>query len=300
MKKTKSKKLKSTKVKKAPSFTFSRTTIYFALSVTALIFITNTVFSNNSKSLSDNSLNVLGQKSQGQSLEARGNKTANSRKIETQIESANAKIEIKDNKLKIKYKASDEGREDIEEEEIEISKEDIEEPDVDEPTEDGTETATEGAKKNKVKVWSHFPLSINPETYELIVTTPAGTKVVAILPEKAIQNMLSNNISTRIGIIPSGTESGELVDDTDEDIEEGTESGITTTITPILIEDSEDIVLELEDDKLVYKIKGEKKFKIMGFIPVSSPVTAVVSAEDGELIKTENSFLTNLIDLLSP
>ena len=49
----------------------------------------------------------------------------------------------------------------------------------------------EGAK---FSVESDFPLSVNPATRELTITTPACAKVVAILPQQAIDNMLTAGI----------------------------------------------------------------------------------------------------------
>src|SRR5689334_19454857 len=44
--------------------------------------------------------------------------------------------------------------------------------------------------EKSVGALSAFPLSVNKTTNELTVTTPAGTKVVTILPEQAVNSML--------------------------------------------------------------------------------------------------------------
>lgn len=59
------------------------------------------------------------------------------------------------------------------------------------------------------------------------------------------------------------------------------------------------IKLEIKNNEMVYKLKGEKKFRIFGVIPVSTPATAYVSAESGKLVEQEQSLLTDLIRLIS-
>ena len=50
----------------------------------------------------------------------------------------------------------------------------------------------------------------------------------------------------------------------------------------------------------VYEIAGVKNHKFLGFIPVQTEVTAVVSAETGELVATEDvSLVEQVVDLLS-
>lgn len=121
-----------------------------------------------------------------------------------------------------------------------------------------------------------FPLSINTETNELIVTTPAGIKVVTILPDQAVANMLAQNVLDEV----DEPEPDQLPDENVGEIEDSIE-------------------LEEEDGVLVYKIKGFKRQRILGIFDVAIDRTAVVSAETGELISTEQSFLQRLLDLIS-
>src|SRR3990167_5176005 len=53
--------------------------------------------------------------------------------------------------------------------------------------------------RNKIFAQTHFPLMVNLETNELIVTTPKGTKTVTILPDKAVENMLAANVLDQLG-----------------------------------------------------------------------------------------------------
>ncbi|KKU16367.1 MAG: Peptidyl-prolyl cis-trans isomerase [Candidatus Woesebacteria bacterium GW2011_GWC2_45_9] len=106
------------------------------------------------------------------------------------------------------------GDDDEDVDEIENEVEDEDENEIEDEEELEVESGTEAAKiKVKIKVKrvdnrfvitereieaeTNFPLSVNPETRELTVTTPAGEKVVTILPDQAVSNMLANNVFDR-------------------------------------------------------------------------------------------------------
>ena len=199
-------------------------------------------------------------------------------KVKTKIEDdGTQKIEVEQGKLKIKYviengkvvlKAEDESGE-----EVEIEDEDLEE--LEQEIEDsGIKVATEsgrikfGGNQNAI---TNFPLSINPTTNELIVTTPAGEKIVTILPDQAIANLLATNI---VNVI------------------EASESAGTSTAASI--------ELTVRDGKVVYEIDGKKKSRLFGFIPVDTKIKAFVSAETGNVVAKQESILSRVVDLLSP
>jgi hypothetical protein len=81
--------------------------------------------------------------------------------------------------------------------------------------------------KNKVAAQSRFPIMVNLETNELMITTPKGTKTVTVLPDKAVENMLAANVLDQLGgkgglqwlayqdEINQATKSGDLDDDDD-------------------------------------------------------------------------------------
>jgi len=48
---------------------------------------------------------------------------------------------------------------------------------------------------------THFPLAVDPETHELTVTTPVGTKTVTVLPDEAVNNFFKHG---RVGATESG------------------------------------------------------------------------------------------------
>lgn len=115
----------------------------------------------------------------------------------------------------------------------------------------------EGAK---FSVESNFPLSVNPTTRELTVTTPAGSKVVAVLPQQAIDNMLS--------------------------------AGIVTTTTGV------DLKTE-PDGSLSYNIDGTKNEKLLGVFDVAVPKNLIVSAQTGQVLVVNQSIFSKILDFLS-
>jgi len=193
--------------------------------------------------------------------------TADGQKIKTKIEDdGTTKIEIEHKNLKIKYevlngqvvvKAEDEdgGEVEIEDDELEELKNEIEE----ELEDNGIKIATGGAGR-------------------LIFTTPAGEKIVAVLPDQAVENLLATGVIS------------ELARSTTEETALSNEIGMTNAI----------VEFKIKNDEPIYEIDGIKIYRLFAVIPVSRPVTAVVSSETGELIETEQSFLTNIVDLLSP
>ncbi|MBI3109792.1 hypothetical protein HYZ06_02005 [Candidatus Daviesbacteria bacterium] len=147
---------------------------------------------------------------------------------------------------------------------------------VDRVDKSGIKIATAGGEllvaRNNVGALSNFPLQIDLNTNQLIITTPAGQKVVTVLPDQAVQNMLAANVISRL----ISTTSGQL-----------------TSVSDV-------VTLGLQNNVPVYEIPGIRDFKLLGFIPVSQPVTVIVSTETGELVETQESLMTKIIDLLSP
>lgn len=210
-------------------------------------------------------------------------------RVKTKIEEGKARIEVRSGGVKVRYELKD-GQlavkvESEEGEELELEDKEIEEieDEVEEKLEDdGIKIATAAGKlaviKNRFGASTNFPLSINPATNELIVTTPAGQRTVTILPDQAVQNMLAANVISRLGATA---------------ITEAAREGQVATVSGI-------INLGLRNNIPVYEIPGIRDFKLFGFIPVSTPVTAVVSAENGQLITTDQPLITRIVDLLSP
>ncbi|MBI2334545.1 hypothetical protein HYU96_01975 [Candidatus Daviesbacteria bacterium] len=176
-------------------------------------------------------------------------------KIKTEVKDDRQRIDVYSGGVKVRYETRN-GRTTIKAE-----------------TEEGEGVPEQELFKIKIAtVSSNFPLQVDLNTNQLTVTTPAGTKVVTVLPDQAVQNMLAANVISRLGA-PA--------------IREATSA-------------AQVIQLGLKNNIPVYEIPGIKQFNLLGFIPVDRPITALVSADTGELINTEQSLLTRIIDLLSP
>lgn len=137
--------------------------------------------------------------------------------------------------------------------------------------------ATDGGKmgfiNNTEGAISTFPLKVDKATNSLIVTTLSGEKTVTVLPDAAIKNMLASKVMSYVISVPA---TGELA---------STDKLIT------LIE---------KDGMLVYVIDGVREYRFLGFIPAKSKVKAFVSAENGQVIKTEQSLLGRILNRLAP
>jgi outer membrane biosynthesis protein TonB len=129
---------------------------------------------------------------------------------------------------------------------------------------DTFEFEQEGAKIN---VQSTHPVSVNPETKELSITTPKGTKVVTVLPDTAAENILNSGVLNDIQKDQTGTQ---------------------------------DIRIKSADTgEAVYEIRGSKSEKFLGFLKVSIPKSAQVSLESGRIVKIDQSLTSKILDILS-
>ncbi|MCL4397888.1 hypothetical protein M1403_02580 [Patescibacteria group bacterium] len=173
-----------------------------------------------------------------------------------------AEYQQNQNQNQIQNQEQEQKQEQEQEQEQNQEQEQKQKPESNEVEKDGSEPAR-----------PHFPLSVNSTTNQLIVTTPAGTKIVATLPQKAIDNMLSQ------GIVPVAT--------------------LSNSASPSGIASSSAVTMTTLDNKWVYKIAGEKKFNVLGFIPVSLPVTAYVATDSGQILSQSQSLLSRFLDLLS-
>jgi len=178
--------------------------------------------------------------------------------------------------------------------------------------------------RDKIAAQTHFPLMVNLETNELIVTTPAGQKTVTILPDQAVENMLAANVIDQLGgkggllwleyqaslATPSASPSPEATESaspTPEATEPATPSPeltpsptATGTPTPEVPPVEEMISLTTTDEGvLAYEIQGIKYEKFFGFIKVMLKRKVIVSAETGELLGIEQDLFTRILDLFS-
>lgn len=197
-------------------------------------------------------------------------------RIKTEIREGNlrVKFEVKDDKVKIETrvkKAEDEVEleDEAEDEALDEIETELEKDDIKIATAPGAI-----ALVNKgIGALSNFPLSVDPTTKELTVTTPAGTKVVTVLPQKAVDNMLAAHIM-------------------DDVVGEKADNELASI--PNLVK------LETENGVLGYKVKGTKTHKLLGLIPIKTKVEAFVSAENGQVVQSTNSLLGRILNRLAP
>jgi len=169
----------------------------------------------------------------------------------------------------------------------------------DEETEDDTTVTAEKNSavviRNKLSAQTKFPLRVNVETNELTVITPKGEKIVTVLPDKAILNMLAANVLDELGgkggllyrqENPTATGSAEPSPTASNSAETGEE-------------DSETELVLTEDGELAYEIVGFKNEKLLGLFLVKLQRKVYISAETGELIKINQGIFTRILDALS-
>lgn len=146
----------------------------------------------------------------------------------------------------------------------------------------GIKVATEGGKlllvRGSVGALSNFPVQIDLNNNQLIASTSAGARVLTVLPDVAVQNLIAANVISKLGA---------------PFIREAVQSGQVTSVKDV-------VTLGEKNGVPVYEVLGLREQKLLGFIPITTQVRAVVSAETGQLVSTEQSLLAQLVDLLSP
>ena len=202
----------------------------------------------------------------------------------TKVKFQNFKIEFEREGNKVVAKVKDENGEEVvlEDDEKDELFNDLENGLEDDDITIATDSANPGFIQKGRRVRTNFPLSINPTTGELFITTPAGEKVVTILPNEAIENMIRAGIITRTEEPPSPPPA-----------DEGTGSAET------IPEDGSAIELTEINDEPVYKISGVKAQSLLGVIPVDIKIKTYVSTVDGSLKDIEQSFFVRILDLVS-
>ncbi|MBI5019486.1 hypothetical protein HZB58_04420 [Candidatus Gottesmanbacteria bacterium] len=196
------------------------------------------------------------------------------RKIEVEGEGVHFKFEEENGEVKLKVE-NEEGEESETRSHLSIVDE-LEDALEDEEIEISSDEGHLELTHNAVRARVNFPLSIDPVTRELIVTTPAGEKTVAILPDAALKNLFIKGFLTEIA---SG--SGSIAD----------ASGSASLAGAF--------ELKINNGNLVYEIKGSKKEKFLGLVPVTMPKTMTVSALSGEVLSETQSILSTILGFLS-
>lgn len=204
-------------------------------------------------------------------------------KEKTKIKLNNIKVELeqKGDKLVTNFKDENGKKIDLEATEEAEVLDNLDKKLKDDDIKIATGSAELGFTQKGRRVRTNFPLSVNPTTGQLFVTTPSGTKIVAILPQQAIENMIEAGVLTR----------------TEEPQSPPPLQG--TGAAQVLSESNALIELTEVNNQPAYTINGIKAQKMLGFIPVDIKIKTYVSATDGSLIKIQESFLSRILDFIS-
>lgn len=254
------------------------------------------------KNNSDNSGRSLSEGRSGSSEEVR---------LKHEVSTSNEKIktEIRENKHNIDFSQTG-AINSIHQQNDEITiKTELKNDEKNEVENEATESAEpdENEVIQELRAISKFPLRIDLSTNQLIMTKNGVERVLTILPAQAVQNMLRAHLKKGLGpkffqniATPSATPVGTP---SATPPPSATPSG--SPEEPISSESANLTVLEnkisLEEEKgqIVYKIPAKKQLKLFGFIPITTDLTGVVSAQTGVLIEEKESLLSKIINILS-
>lgn len=197
---------------------------------------------------------------------------------------------------------------------IEIRNGIVTEFEMEEATPSASPSPTPNQIENRIRSISKFPLRIDLQTNQLIMTKNGVERVLTVLPEQAVQNMLRAHLKKGLGpkffeasssaspsATPEGTPSASPTASASATpvATSSAEPTVTESSTDITVLESQ-IELEERDGKPVYKIPALKHLKLFGFIPTTTQFTDFISVETGSLIEEQQSLLARFLDLLSP
>lgn len=104
--------------------------------------------------------------------------------------------------------------------------------------------------QNNVSVETEYPISVDPKTAEIMVTTPSGKKYISILPYEAVETTLRTKLINKIDI--------------------GTKIKILD-----------------KDTQLQYQISGQREFNFFNVYSYTVPVVIDLSASTGEILSLD-------------
>lgn len=145
----------------------------------------------------------------------------------------------------------------------------------DQEVEVGTTSANDLAiTSHDVAAHTQLPISIDPTTHTLSITTPNGnTQSLNVLPDKAVQSLITANILSNV-LSQSSTTSG---------------TGSAQTV----------IGLTTVNNQPVFEVQGIKEKHLLGIFPVAFQKTVTLSATTGQIINTQESLLNTVLEALS-
>ena len=137
----------------------------------------------------------------------------------------------------------------------------------------GTTSARGFSITNKeTKAETEFPVTVNLASRTLSVDTPLGQKDLTVLPNQAVQNVLGQKIIDRVSDNSlSGTSGAQL----------------------------QLVQLKLFANRPVFQVQGIDDKKLFGILPVGIQKTTLVSAETGQVVRTNEDLINRILDIFS-
>ncbi len=154
----------------------------------------------------------------------------------------------------------------IEDNNLEVESEDNLRLKLDNNNDDSQDKPDIEIEKDSARVKTKLPVGVEATTGNLVVKTDEEELETEHTPDKVLEDLRSKKI----------------IDDFSLDSTDQTES-----------------TLVMQDDKPVYEIKGNKKAKFFGLLPVNIGKSIRVSAETGEVVKTSQTGASRLLDFFS-
>lgn len=135
----------------------------------------------------------------------------------------------------------------------------------------GTSSANQlSITSQNVQALTTLPISLNPQTNTLSVTTPQGTKNLTVLPNQAVSTVLQQNLLSSITSQISSSGS----------------SSATTQLTVL-------------NNQPVFAVDGVLQKKLLGLFPIGYAKTVYVSATNGQVVSTTQSPLNAILEAFS-
>ena len=190
--------------------------------------------------------------------------------INAAAEGTHLEIKTEDNgSISIKAKKADGTEIQLETHALDNINEALKEDDI----EIGTTSARGFSITNKeTKAETEFPVSVNLTSRTLSVDTPLGQKDLTVLPNQAVQNVLGQKIFDRVSQNSlSGTSGAQL----------------------------QLVQLKLFANRPVFQVQGIDDKKLLGIVPVGIQKTTLVSAETGQVVKTNEDLVNRILDIFS-
>ncbi|HET9947145.1 MAG TPA: hypothetical protein VFQ63_03715 [Patescibacteria group bacterium] len=195
-------------------------------------------------------------------------------KSEFNLETAGTHIEMKqedDGSISIKAKKADGTEVQLQTNALDQINESLKEKDI----EVGTTSANGFAiRSGGVEAQTSFPLSVDPSTKTLAVTTPNGTTDVTVLPNQAVKSLLDQKVLSNILSTGNAT----------------TASAAAGTQTVGLTE---------VNNQPAFAIQGVSDKRLFGLFPVAFNKTVFVSAQNGQTLQTQESLINQILENLS-